>query len=224
MTRHLSSLHGVPRDGSPASSVLLRCYDALSPSRRASFPSLGGTADAPASSLPQGADALCCGPGLWSPGAQPGLGRGDLRVLPGSWADPLVYMPWAGTPGDPRRQANTAPRVLPSARPTTSAPRSSLSRLITTACTLAVYASKRRVTPTPRKTRFRWGASPCRVGLGPTGSATKGFRLYLLHPSSLPSLSLARGASLHWGEPVVVMEAVTPFLTSPDDEGDILPP
>jgi len=61
-------------------------YDALSPSRRASFPSLGGTADATASSLPQGADALCCGPGLWSPGAQPGLGRGDLRVLPGSWA------------------------------------------------------------------------------------------------------------------------------------------
>src|SRR5712691_1675410 len=41
----------------------------------------------------------------WSPGAQPGLDHGDFRVLPGSWADPLVYMPWAGTPGDPRRQA-----------------------------------------------------------------------------------------------------------------------
>jgi hypothetical protein len=37
----------------------------------------------------------------WSPGAQPGLDRGDLRALPGSWADPLVYMPWAATPGDP---------------------------------------------------------------------------------------------------------------------------
>lgn len=41
----------------------------------------------------------------WSPGAQPGLDHGDFRVLPGSWADPLVYMPWAGTPGDSRRQA-----------------------------------------------------------------------------------------------------------------------
>jgi len=41
----------------------------------------------------------------WSPGAQPGLDRGDLRVLPGSWADPLVYMPWADTPEDLRRQA-----------------------------------------------------------------------------------------------------------------------
>ena len=32
--------------------------------------------------------------------------------------------------------------MLPSARPKTSAPRTSLSRLITTACTLAVYASQ----------------------------------------------------------------------------------
>src|SRR5215208_2589244 len=97
VTRHPPFLHGVPRDGSPASSVLLGCYDALSPSCRASFPSLGSTANAPADSLPQPADALCCGPGLWSPGAQPGFVRGDLKVLPGSWADPLVHMPWADT-------------------------------------------------------------------------------------------------------------------------------
>src|ERR1700712_1972642 len=72
----------------------------------------------------------------------------------------------------------------------------SLSRLVTTACTLAVYASQLRVTPQPRKTRFRWGASPCRVGVGPTGSATKSFRICLLHPSSLPRLGLAQGTSL----------------------------
>lgn len=133
---------------------------------------------------------------LWSPGAQPGFVHGDLRVLPGFWADPGVYMPWAGTPGDPRHQASTAPRVLPSARPKTSAPRLSLSRLVTTACTLAVYASQRRVTPTLRKTRFRWVANPCRVGLEPTGSAAKGFRFCLLHmPFSLPRLGLARGTS-----------------------------
>jgi hypothetical protein len=134
---------------------------------------------------------------LWSPGAHPGFVHGDLRVLPGFWADPFVYMPWADTPGDPRRQAYTAPRMLPSARPKTSAPRLSLSRLVTTACTLAVYASWRGLLLPPRKTRFRWGASPCRVGFGPTGSTTKGFRFCLLHmPSSLPRLRLARGASL----------------------------
>jgi hypothetical protein len=95
------------------------------PSRRASFPSLGGTAVAPAALLPQGADALDLWAWTdWSPGVQPGFDRGDLRVLPGSWADPCVYMPWAGTPGDPRRQANTAPRRWPSAYATTSAPRS----------------------------------------------------------------------------------------------------
>ena len=73
-------------------------------------------------------------------------------------------------------------------------PDQDLSRLITTAYTLAVYASQRGVTPTPRKTRFRWGASPCRIGFGPTGSTTKGFGFCLLHvPSSLPRLGLARG-------------------------------
>ena len=135
---------------------------------------------------------------FWSPGAQPGFHCGDLRVLPGSWAIPVVHMPWAATPGDPRRQASSAPRMLPSDRPTTSAPRSrSLSRLITTACALAVYASQPRVTPRLRKTRFRWVANPCRVGFGPTGFATKGFQFCLLHMlSSLPRLRLARGASL----------------------------
>lgn len=197
MTRHPTSLHGVPRDGSPASSVLLRCYDSPEsfPPRFVSFAwRYRGYARrfAPTGCgrpLPGGRD-------LWSSGGQPELDRGDLRGLPGSWADPYVHMPWAGTPGDPRRQAVAAPRMLPSAHPTTSAPRSGLSRLMTTACTLAVYASQRRVTPTLRKTRFRWVASPCRVGFGPTGPATKGFRFCLLHvPSSLPRLGLARGAS-----------------------------
>lgn len=76
-------------------------------------------------------------------------------------------------------------------------PLRSLSRLMTTACTLAVYASQRPVAGPLRKTRFRWVANPCRVGFGPTGSAMKGFRFCLLQfPSSLPRLGLARGASL----------------------------
>ena len=88
-----------------------------------------------------------------------------------------------------RRRGDSLPLV-----PRRRLPELGLSRLITTACTLAVYASPRRVTPSPRKTRFRWVASPCRVGFGPTGSTTKGFRFCLLHvPSSLPRLGLARG-------------------------------
>ena len=68
---------------------------------------------------------------FWSPGVQPEFLHGDHRVLPGSWADPNVCMPWAGTPEDPRRQASTAPRMLPSAHPTALAPRTScLSRLV----------------------------------------------------------------------------------------------
>ena len=40
------------------------------------------------------------------------------------------------------------------------------------------------------------GGHPCRVGFGPTGSTTKGFRFCLLHvPSSLPRLGLARGTT-----------------------------
>ena len=77
--------------------------------------------------------------------------------------------------------------MLPSAYPTTSAPHYSLSRLVTTACTLAVYASWLDDSLVPRKTRFRWVASPCRVGLGPTGSTAKGFRLCLLHDPFPPS-------------------------------------
>jgi hypothetical protein len=90
-----------------------------------------------------------------------------------------------------RRRGDSLPLV-----PRRRLPDLDLSRLITTACTLAVYASLRRVTPTPRKTRFRWVANPCRVGFGPTGSTTKGFRFCLLHfPSSLPRLDLAQGTS-----------------------------
>jgi len=172
-------------------------YDALSPSRRASFPSLGGTASATDRLLPQRTDALGWRPGLLISRCPTGIGsrrsQGSPRFLGGP---DCVHALGSHTPGDPRCQALSAPRMLPSAGATTSAPRPDLSRLITTACTLAVYASRRQVTLTRRKTRFRWGANPCRVGLEPTGSTTKGFRFCLLHlPSSLPRLCLAQGTS-----------------------------
>jgi hypothetical protein len=104
----------------------------------------------------------------------------------------LLHPGGPSTPSRLRRRGDSLPLV-----PRRRLPELSLSRLVTTAYTLAVYASPRRVTPTPRKTRFRWVASPCRVGFGPTGSTTKGFRFCLLHvPSSLPRLGLARDTCL----------------------------
>src|SRR3954451_22638256 len=132
----------------------------------------------------------------WSPGAQPGLDHGDFRVLPGSWADPLVYMPWAGTPGDPRRQATySAEDVAFRASQDVGSPIETLE-----AGYHGLRARCLRFSPWgyPHacKTRFRWVANPCRVGFGPTGSTMKGFRFCLLHfPSSLPRLRLARGTS-----------------------------
>src|SRR5215207_5936456 len=75
--------------------------------------------------------------------------------------DPFVHMPWALTPqgtldAKPVRRRGDSPPLVPRRR----LPDLDLSRLITTACTLAVYASPRRVTPALRKTRFRWVASP----------------------------------------------------------------
>src|SRR5947208_8163576 len=92
--------------------------------------------------------------------------RGDLRALPGSWANPCAYMPWADIPGDPPAPCpNGEERCCLPLVPQRRLPYLPLSRLITTACTLAVYASQRPVTQTLRKTRFRWVANPYRAGL-----------------------------------------------------------
>jgi len=125
---------------------------------------------------------LTVGLDFWSPGVLPGFHHGDRRVLPGSWADPNVCMPWAGTPEDPRRQAFTAPRMWPSAHPTTSAPRtSSLSRLITTAYTLAIYASQLGL-PQLHHARLASGGWPPLPGR---------FRTYWVHDEEFRVLSTA---------------------------------
>ena len=104
---------------------------------------------------------LSVGLDLWSSGAHPELDRGDLRVLPGSWADPFVCMPWALTPrgildSKPiRRRGDSLPLV-----PRRRLPDLNLSRLITTACTLAVYASQRGVTPNTTQDSLPVGGQP----------------------------------------------------------------
>ena len=77
---------------SPTSSVLSRRYDALPPSRRTSFPSLGGT------SVPLVVFALCQTsalpePGVGDPVSPSGTGRGASRALPSSWGTSMIRSP-----------------------------------------------------------------------------------------------------------------------------------
>src|SRR5213078_2971625 len=68
-------------------------------------------------------------------------------------------------------------------------PRVMLSRLNSTALALAVYASSSPLRCRRRKTRFRWLARPCRVGLATHRVPTKGFRDHSIIPSPFPELS-----------------------------------
>src|SRR5271157_2354314 len=63
-----------------------------------------------------------------------------------------------------------------------------LSRLNRTALALAVYASSSPLRCRRRKTRFRWLARPCRVGLVTHRVPTKGFRDHSSISSSFPEL------------------------------------
>jgi hypothetical protein len=152
---------------------------------------------APDVSLPQGTDALTWRPGLLISRSPPGIGSRRLQGSPRFLGKPHCVHALGGYPGGPSTPGlfSTEDVAFRSTH-NVGSPISSLSRLVTTACTLAIYASQRRVTPAPRKTRFRWVANPCRVGFGPTGSATKSFRIDLLHPSPLPRLGLAQVSSL----------------------------
>ena len=76
---------------SPTSSVLSRRYDALPPSRRTSFPSLGGTSVALVVSLP-GGRVRRQGLELVTRCLQPGIRRGANRVLPSSWGTTIVRL------------------------------------------------------------------------------------------------------------------------------------
>src|ERR1700693_5965225 len=64
-----------------------------------------------------------------------------------------------------------------------------LSRLNRTALALAIYASSSPLRCRRRKTRFRWLARPCRVGLVTHRVPAKGFRDHSSIPSSFPELS-----------------------------------
>src|SRR5437879_9159355 len=92
MTRHPLPSAGSPGVGSPASAVLRHAPSPGRPSRRTSFPSLGGTARA-RPSLPGTANAPPPGPGLLNRVPVPALSRGDDQVSQVPGEPPCVHAP-----------------------------------------------------------------------------------------------------------------------------------
>ncbi len=85
---------GSSRASSPASSVLSKRYDALPPSRRTSFPSLGGTS-VPLVVFAPKRTSEPLGLELVTRCLHPGVRRGANRVLPSSWGTnrPFAHVP-----------------------------------------------------------------------------------------------------------------------------------
>ena len=149
-------------------------------------------------SLPQATDALPWRPGLLIARSPPGIGSRRSQGSPRFLGGPRCVHALGCYPGgSPVPSQYSTEEIAFRLRHDVGSPILASRGCITTACTLAVYASQRRVTPAPRKTRFRWVASPCRVGFSPTGSTVKGFgSCRLQFPASRPRLGLAQGTSL----------------------------
>ena len=124
--------------------------------------------------------------GIFLRGARTASRTRNNRALPGSWAT-LAYMPCSQTPAECPYQAITAPTLLPSAIPNTSAPhghfRGSITRPARPLCTLRRWG---RPHTTQHSVPVDGQSLPVR-DLHPTGH-NKRFQVATL-PSSLPSPS-----------------------------------
>ena len=116
------------------------------------------------------------------------VARWSPQGLPGSQATLMHLCPVLRPRQDRTRLAHTACRHGPRSDNAEGSPRVMLSGLNSTALVLAVYASPSPLRCRRRKTRFRWLARPCRVGLATHRVATKGFKDTRPSP---PFLSLA---------------------------------
>ena len=198
MFRHPLPSTGSLRVGSPASQVLRGAPTPCRPSRRTSFPSLGGTAPA-LDVRSQGSRALLPGPGLVQRVAHPAPRARRRQGLSGSWGTPMCTCPALR----PRRDLHARP---------TSASRCCLPSCLTTSALAAIVLrgsitrpahslSSRfagRITPPPRNTRFRLVASLCRAGLTARWVPARGFRACQSHLIPLPqALPDALGATKH---------------------------
>jgi len=161
------------------------------PSRRASFPSLGGTTQALVF-RPHAAER-CRGRVSWS--WSPGISGREVsqwkrQDLLRSWGTPIVLLPCSPTPAGPTHQAITMRRHGPryvhgeGSRIRTF---EAQSHGFGTGCLR--FAG--RVAPTPRKTRFRLLARLFRTGLVTRRVPSKGFTMY---PTSILLSQVQRSA------------------------------
>ncbi len=195
-SRRLAFLHRVPWVGSPASSVLLRRYDSLTPipPRFVSF--AWRYRDLTHRFAPvRGWDSCAHRPGLFSRSPKPLLlAHGDVRASQVPGCTPVCGCPARGPRTGPLRQAITAQeccRRLPETRRPNRF--HVLSRLCHTAPTFAVYASRPALPQGSRKTRFRLVANLCRAGFSPAGFTPEGF-----HVSASSSVTFPPPPGLAW--------------------------
>ena len=142
LTRHPFPSTGSPGVGSPASSVPWSAPTPGRPSRRASFPSLGGTVRALDLRSRDGERAVPR-PGLFNRGPRPALSHGDDQASQVPEEPSCVHAPLSD-PGELFTPGLLGVSMRPSVRLTTSALAGiNLSRLNHAACTLPVYASQR---------------------------------------------------------------------------------
>jgi len=121
---------------------------------------------------------------------------GDAQGLPGSQGTLLDLCRVLRPRPDRTHLADDGVPMLPPFCPRRRLPRVVLSRLNRTALALAVYASSSPLRCRRRKTRFRWLARPCRVGLVTHRVPTEGFRDHPSIPSSFPELSWRKDSVL----------------------------
>ena len=203
------SLHRVPRVGSPASSVLRGAPTSCCPSRRTSFPSLGGTVVALAFA-PHRSSASRVRPGLLALAGSPtALVGGDNRTSQVPGEPSCAYAPSLFDPGGisaPGRFGASAVafRLKTQASAPTFSFISGLNR--TASCSLSTLRSRGH--PWPRKTRFRLVANLGRAGFIPAGSRREvsGHVLYMPPPTqALPGALPAEtstGLRSHASHPV----------------------
>jgi hypothetical protein len=174
------SLHGVPRVGSPASTVLFDAPNPLRPSRRASFPSHGGI---PVASVFRSHGRRMRRPRAWS--WSPGTSRRDIaekvkgppRFLENPRERALFFDPGGIAGARPLRRRDAAFRCVNDVGSREDVDFGAQWHGPLTRCLR--FAA--RVTPAPRKTRSRSLAKLCRTGLVTRRVPMKGF-CTTMHP------------------------------------------
>jgi len=159
------------------------------PSRRTSLPSLGVTTGVFGRFVsPAAAEHTTAGQELITRYLPPGLLPWRRQDLLRSWGTPLVLLPCSSTPAGSSCQAIATRRLGPRVdhgEDSRIATFEAQSHSFGTGCLR--FAG--RVTPTPRKTRFRLPARLYRAGLLTRRVPLKGFKLTSCLLSSFPKLS-----------------------------------